>query len=165
MGGQKKEINAPMPIGICIKDSNWSVLFQNEHCSDVCGDRNGTICKGGCTAHCHSLKECGVGTIVQRIIEINGELIQVILTSDGINITTIQIPLPKSIRIFFQQLEETGLTKSELNIAMLKLSGYSNLEISQRCFVSYTTVKSHLNHIFSKIPEELAVALKSSLKK
>ena len=43
------------------------------------------------------------------------------------------------------------LTKQELNIFKQVLSGKSNNEISQQCFISLSTVKTHINNIYRKL--------------
>jgi DNA-binding NarL/FixJ family response regulator len=48
-----------------------------------------------------------------------------------------------------QGLEE--LTKRELEVLELVASGLSNAEIAQRLYVSDTTVKTHVAHVFAKL--------------
>jgi DNA-binding NarL/FixJ family response regulator len=43
-----------------------------------------------------------------------------------------------------------GLTPREAEVLSLIADGFSNAEIAERLFVSPTTVKSHINHLFSK---------------
>jgi DNA-binding NarL/FixJ family response regulator len=42
------------------------------------------------------------------------------------------------------------LTPREAEVLALIAEGLSNVEIAERLFVSPTTVKSHINHIFAK---------------
>lgn len=46
--------------------------------------------------------------------------------------------------------EETGLTNREREVLRLIAAGLSNSEIAERLFVSTATVKTHINHIFTK---------------
>lgn len=46
--------------------------------------------------------------------------------------------------------EEYGLTEREVDILEAVLRGDSNLEISEKCFISVGTVKNHLSHIYKK---------------
>ncbi len=43
-----------------------------------------------------------------------------------------------------------GLTKREMQLGYLKLSGFSNQRISQICGISLLTVKKHFTHIYEK---------------
>ncbi|HEY5318790.1 MAG TPA: helix-turn-helix transcriptional regulator, partial [Solirubrobacteraceae bacterium] len=43
-----------------------------------------------------------------------------------------------------------GLTPREAEVLELIAAGFSNAEIAERLFVSPTTVKSHINHLFAK---------------
>lgn len=43
-----------------------------------------------------------------------------------------------------------GLTRRETEIGLLVVHGYSNLKISEELYISETTVKKHLTHIYEK---------------
>lgn len=43
-----------------------------------------------------------------------------------------------------------GLTKRELELGYLKVSGFSNRKIAQLCGISELTVKKHFTHIYEK---------------
>jgi DNA-binding NarL/FixJ family response regulator len=47
--------------------------------------------------------------------------------------------------------EKIGLTVRELEVVRLIAQGHSNTEIAAELFVSDATVKTHINHIFSKL--------------
>lgn len=47
--------------------------------------------------------------------------------------------------------EQLGLTARELEVVRLVAQGQSNTEIAATLFVSDATVKTHINHIFSKL--------------
>lgn len=46
---------------------------------------------------------------------------------------------------------EKGLSRRELEVANLILAGYDNRRIASRLFISVSTVKKHVNHIFAKL--------------
>ena len=49
------------------------------------------------------------------------------------------------------EVEQLGLTASELEVARLIAQGLSNTEIAAELIVSEATVKTHINHIFAKL--------------
>ncbi len=49
------------------------------------------------------------------------------------------------------EVEKLGLTARELEVVRLIAQGHSNAEIAAELFVSDATVKTHINHIFSKL--------------
>lgn len=49
------------------------------------------------------------------------------------------------------EVEKMGLTTRELEVVRLIAQGHSNTEIAAQLFVSDATVKTHINHIFSKL--------------
>ncbi len=49
------------------------------------------------------------------------------------------------------EVEKLGLTARELEVVRLIAQGYSNTEIATELIVSDATVKTHINHIFSKL--------------
>ncbi len=50
-----------------------------------------------------------------------------------------------------QQENEFNLTKREQEILTLLVQGYSYRKISEKCFISYPTVNSHISHIYEKL--------------
>jgi DNA-binding NarL/FixJ family response regulator len=52
---------------------------------------------------------------------------------------------------FSSEAEKMGLTARELEVVRLIAQGRSNTEIAAELFVSDATVKTHINHIFSKL--------------
>lgn len=48
-------------------------------------------------------------------------------------------------------LQDLGLTKREVEVAILAIQNESNAEIADRLFISETTVKKHMSNIFSKL--------------
>ncbi len=52
---------------------------------------------------------------------------------------------------FSTEAERMGLTTRELEVVRLIARGHSNTEIAAALFVSEATIKTHINHIFSKL--------------
>ena len=53
--------------------------------------------------------------------------------------------------LFSTEVEKLGLTSRELEVVRLIAQGYSNIEIATGLVVSEATIKTHINHIFSKL--------------
>lgn len=51
---------------------------------------------------------------------------------------------------YLAAMAEYQLTRRELEVGFLIVSGYSNQRISQELFISETTVKKHVTHIYEK---------------
>lgn len=52
---------------------------------------------------------------------------------------------------YCERLQELGLTKREVEIALLVIQNETNAEIAEQLFISETTVKKHMSNIFSKL--------------
>ena len=48
-------------------------------------------------------------------------------------------------------LQDAGLTRREIEIALLVRSGLTNQEIADKLFISTATVKKHISNIFEKL--------------
>ena len=66
----------------------------------------------------------------------------------GLHAQESQVPKATS---FSAEVEKLGLTSRELEVVRLIAQGYSNTEIATGLVVSEATVKTHINHIFSKL--------------
>ncbi len=66
----------------------------------------------------------------------------------GLHAQEPQVPKNTS---FSTEVEKMGLTSRELEVVRLIAQGYSNTEIATELVVSEATIKTHINHIFSKL--------------
>lgn len=62
---------------------------------------------------------------------------------------TQEMPLP-SKEVYLHFAGQCQLTKRETEIGYLVLHGYSNLQLAEELYISETTVKKHLTHIYQK---------------
>ena len=56
-----------------------------------------------------------------------------------------------------------GLTKRELELGFMILSGFSNARIAEELFISESTVKKHASHIYEKLGVKGRKAFKQKL--
>ncbi len=62
-----------------------------------------------------------------------------------------EIILPATFERNENALEQTGLSRRELEVLQLMSKGHSNNEIAAELFVSLNTVKTHVSKIFEKL--------------
>jgi NarL family two-component system response regulator LiaR len=72
------------------------------------------------------------------------------------------------IKAATESLEEDGLTRRELEILQLRVTGSSNPDIAEKLFVSRSTIKFHVSNILMKLgaatrTEAVAIALQRKL--
>lgn len=146
-------------LGICVKDQNKKVISQNEQCIKLCGDRINQTCEVGCMKEYNTNmpKSFAIGmTLFENVKSENG-LMDTVVINDGQNLTTIAYDKTKHSEVIKKDIEKAkmyDLTKSELNILELVLSGKKNREIAKELFISEATLKTHLNNIYKKLPKE-----------
>jgi len=58
---------------------------------------------------------------------------------------------PGDFKLNEDELNKLGLSKRELEVLQLMAEGLSNQEISERLFVSLSTVKTHTSRLFEKL--------------
>jgi DNA-binding CsgD family transcriptional regulator len=142
-----------LDLGTCIKSSDKQVLFQNDLCLNICGNMVGKICNKGCMNAYAAVQ--GMTTIKNS--EVENVLVDAVVINNGETLTTLIYPLVKSA----EQLENEknhlmtfGLTKSEIIIFSLVMKGIKNVNIQKELFISKATLKTHLNNIYKKLPED-----------
>ncbi|WP_295905031.1 helix-turn-helix domain-containing protein [uncultured Bdellovibrio sp.] len=153
--------NLGSKLGLCVKDLDKRVLYQNENCVKTCGLMTGQVCGKTCMRLYHQIEECAAvseGMKLFKATEIEGHKVDALIVNDGNSITTILYPLDedqdkfKKQEIFFQ---ERGLTKSEVRIMQMVMQGMTNAAIAEKLFISKATLKTHLNNIYKKLPASM----------
>lgn len=139
-------------IGTCIKAINKEVLFQNEKCIESCGEMKGKICDKGCMAD--YLFTPGMSLLKNS--QVDNTQLDAVVINDGKTLTTFLYPYPTN-EIELKNVEEElvlyGLSKSEVCIFLLVIKGKKNRDILAQLFISKSTLKTHLNNIYKKLPE------------
>ena len=143
-------------IGFCVKNKNRQVVFQNPVCMGHCHDKTDAVCSSGCMGRVGAENldsPLGQGTY----------LLKNTTTPGGNNCDAVVINTPDRIFTFLyaatpgkQSVTLVGaetLTKREEEIFDLILHGYSNQQIIDKLFISRSTLKTHINNIYRKLPE------------
>jgi len=106
--------------------------------------------------------------IVDHTIELYAGCIAIIFTGLGIWLA-LKLSKPKTTIITVEKelrvnndtfvlneaaLDETGISKRELDVLLLMAQGLSNQEIAERLFVSLNTIKTHSSNVFAKLDVE-----------
>jgi DNA-binding CsgD family transcriptional regulator len=153
----------PGTIGICVKDLNRRVLFQNHKCVEACGTLTGVVCEKTCMRRFIDAKEdvdIGLGTHLELgLLSDDGtggaQLIDAVVINDGCSITTVFSSVPEKILKAHRDIKDCKLSRSQRRVFELVLAGLSNQAIAKALFISVPTVRTHLTRIYQKIPKEL----------
>ena len=91
------------------------------------------------------------GPIIYSILEENTTINQAKIKAKFVEI--IKVEAQKYAKIYPNKYKKSNidLTSKELEIVKLIKQGYSNEEICQILYISKATVKTHINHIYSKL--------------
>ena len=139
-------------LGRCIKTINKEVLFQNESCIQTCGEMKGQICHKGCMSS--YVNTPGMWLIKNSIVD--DSQVDAVVINDGKTLTTLLYPysqIEEELRNEEEKLLSFGLSKSEVIIFLLVIKGKKNREILAQLFISKSTLKTHLNNIYKKLPD------------
>ncbi len=140
-----------LELGTCIKNTNKEVIFQNGICIDSCGDMKGIICDKGCMAS-YSLTP---GMTLIKNSQLDNGHVDAVVINDGRTLTTLLYPYAQNqddLLKIKNELLSYGLSKSEVTIFLLVITGKKNRDIVKELFISKSTLKTHLNNIYKKLP-------------
>ena len=141
-----------LEIGICIKNTSKEVIFQNEICIKTCGDMRDQICNKGCMAFYVETP----GMWLLKNSEVDDTQVDAVVINDGKTLTTLLYPRTQTedeLRDAEEKLTFFGLSKSEVTIFLLVMAGKKNRDILKQLFISKSTLKTHLNNIYKKLPD------------
>lgn len=140
-----------LELGLCKKNSNREVIFQDEMCLQICGNVTGQICTKGCMANYAPIE--GMTLVKNSAVENN--VVDAVVINDGTSITTLLYSIDKTaeeVEVDEKKLISFGLSKSEVVIFLLVMKGKMNSQIQKHLFISKATLKTHLNNIYKKLP-------------
>lgn len=150
-------------VGLCIKNSENRVIFQNNCCQKICGASIDSSCRKGCLNQ-YSEEEKQImlfrGFQKHNSIEINGIIVDTTVVNDGEHVITILHPKVDILEKQIQMLKEYNLSKREVEISILILKGLSRKEVRSILEISHDTLKTHLNNIYKKLPLQLSNTIK-----
>lgn len=150
-------------VGICVKDPDGTVRYQNPLCEQACGNQVSKACGKGCmTVYSRQggLPAMSEGTHLFRCEPIDGELFDLVIINDRRNLTTLFYPVKEKEEEQLRYLRQYGLSRREMEVMSLILRGGSKAEISRALFISVATLKTHLNNIYKKLPKDCSLDLK-----
>lgn len=146
-------------MGICVKTSSGSVVFQNSRCIEKCGVKTGVSCQGRCIEKyreaCQDQRLAREGFFHFPKLSLEQGLADAVVINDGAQLLTLLYPLEDRNLEKMQCYRQKNLTKREMEIASLLLEGLSNSEIAPKLFISKAALKTHINNIYKKIPFEM----------
>lgn len=141
-----------LKLGTCIKNIKKEVLFQDELCLEVCGKMLGAVCDKGCMSNYAGLS----GMTLIKNSENENNIVDAVVINDGKTLTTLFYMKNKNEEARKEEIERLkshGLSKSEMSIFILVMDGWRNSQIAKELFISKGTLKTHLNNIYKKLPE------------
>lgn len=151
---EEKKEKAQENFGLCLKQSDWTVLKQDQKCIKMCGDLSGTICHKDCyrLANENSLEpnsEQGIQSF-RNVIVGNQDCDLALVFSEN-QIASILCPVGITDLEEQESLLLRGFTHREIEIMQLRKRGFKNIEIEVQLNISQSTLKTHISHILRKI--------------
>lgn len=141
-----------LQLGLCKKNSDRKVIFQDEICLSICGNVTGQVCDKGCMSGYVPIH----GMTLVKNSSVENSVVDAVVINDGSSITTLlysNARAPEEIQADEKKLVTYGLSKSEIVIFLLVMKGKMNSQIQKDLFISKATLKTHLNNIYKKLPE------------
>lgn len=149
-------------VGICVKSQDGTVLSQNEKCLSQCGHQIGNRCEKGCMVHNHMKSSSNPqGAAIEHLknIKLESGPVDAVMLNDGNHLVTLLFDKSKRVEDQLKLLLPYRLTVSEVLVLKKYLMGQNHREIAEQLFISRSTLKTHLNNIFKKVPDEVREAL------
>jgi len=141
---------------VCVKDINKVVLKQNDACKTLCENREGEACVIGCMEiyeadSSQQWARWGNRTYKNRYL--HNDYYNVSLLCSEQHLITILQPLDKQYSKAIEYYKNIGLSKRELEVISLVITGSSNIDICDELNISNATLRTHLNKVYSKVRE------------
>ena len=156
---KKQGFHLAKGIGLCVKGPEGHVLFQNKACQKLCGNRKNKICHDGCMEFypLEDSTKTSIGSQELKCKNIHGFPCDVVFANDGTYLITLLVFLEKKLERDLKFFKKFNLTPRELEVIQLTLKGKTNQQIADLLFISRSTLKTHLNNIYKKLPDPQVV--------
>jgi len=155
-------------IAICISElKKKQVFYQNNICKSICGDMESKSCNLCKDIYFQdeqvniSSIQPKVSTFVAKRQYIAGRLCDIFkFTENNTKEITVLYPVKDMINKYLTLFKDEKFTARETEIGLLILEKKSNLEIQKKLYISKSTLKTHLNHMYQKLPDLKSIRLK-----
>lgn len=142
---------------VCKKNQFYTVKEQNIACKKLCGNKLGMKCTTDCMLYTESLShkkgwDNGIKVFENKLI--HDEYFDIVYIIEKKSFTSLLIPLKKKHQKIIRYFKRYPLSNREAEVLNLKVKGHTNHEICERLFISLGTLKTHINHIYKKVPKE-----------
>ena len=142
-------------LGFCLKNSENVVVSQNSLCEKICGNQAGQMCSKLCSSLLEEIPPISQGMHLHKDQVIENDRVDVMIAKLAEQNMTLLYPL-ESQEVYLNKqadyFKSYRLTKSEISIMLMAMNGMTNAEIAEKLFVSRSTVKTHFNNIYRKLP-------------
>ena len=145
-------------LGICLKNRSKKIIFQNVLCKQICGNKMRQLC-GNCafpSPKQRSLLEPRSSTSSTRNPNryISNQLCDVHQFIEKKNKELILFkPIQYNPASYLALFRLNKFTNREIEIGLFIIENKSNAEIQKQLNISKSTLKTHLNHIYQKLPD------------
>ena len=146
-------------VSVCVQDLRGEILYQNSPCVSICGGRVGLLDPAFCRKRClrHYVSDPRIpaqneGTQSHSDRRIGGSFFDVVFLKTGTSLVTILHPVGDRGQAEVRLLAAAGLSRREVEIAALIVRDVPNTEIARRLGIAKSTLKTHLNNIYRKVP-------------
>ena len=139
---------------VCVKNIDRKVLNQNPGCKKLCGDREGLVCCDGCMEvyeNDDSQQWKHWGNRTYRNCWIHDSHFDVTLLCSDRHLVTIMQPLEEKQAIALKYYQDMGISKREMQVITQVIAGLSNAEICEKLSISNSTLRTHLNSVYSQV--------------
>lgn len=145
-------------LGLCIKSKDTTIEYQNSKCVEICGNQLAKKCDKGCVLKLNADRsDCALrsGFKLFRNMSVDNAQVESVIAQDGEKIITLLMCSHEIIQQQLNLIQQYNLSSTELNIIKKFIQGCTNKAIAAQLFISRSTLRTHLNNIYKKIPANL----------